>query len=85
MADSTPRPPLTSMISTRLGSPQTTALAIANSVGVPLAKAIVASKILNSTQMLEVYKLRKETGKALSTIIQEMTGSQLPPRFRATV
>ncbi|GAB4215174.1 MAG: GspE/PulE family protein [Synechococcales cyanobacterium] len=67
------------MISTRLGSPQTTALAIANSVGVPLAKALVASKILNSTQMLEVYKLRKETGKALTTIIQEMTGSQLPP------
>lgn len=74
----TPPRPITSL-STRLGSNPTTALAIASSVGVPLSREIVQRKILSSNQMLEVYKIRKETGKALSTIIQEMTGSELPP------
>ncbi|MEN9219554.1 MAG: hypothetical protein Q6K08_01980, partial [Thermostichales cyanobacterium GMQP_bins_62] len=76
----TPRTPPRSLtnLSSRLGN-QTTALAIASSVGVPLSREIVQRKILSPSQMLDVYKLRKETGKALSTIIREMTGSDLPP------
>ncbi len=57
------------------------ALALSQTTVSPFGRKVVQMQVATDMQLQEAYRIQKETGKALSTILRDLTGQELPPEL----